>query len=184
MKNLFVKYSAVVQFILLFLGSYLFLIFLYSLYLKYGVSETYYPDFFTNLVAKQSNAVIQAFGYNGTVKPDLQGPYMGLYINDTFLAQVVEGCNAISIIILFMAFIISFAQKVKKTVLFIFAGIALIYAVNILRIAILTIALYHYPEYSDFLHQIIFPAIIYGMVFLLWLFWVRNLKVKSKKVNE
>ena len=109
---------------------------------------------------------------------------MGLYINDTFLAQVVEGCNAISIIILFMAFIISFAQKVKKTVLFIFAGIALIYAVNILRIAILTIALYHYPEYSDFLHQIIFPAIIYGMVFLLWLFWVRNLKVKSKKVNE
>ncbi|RFN59664.1 exosortase family protein XrtF [Marixanthomonas ophiurae] len=184
MKKLFVKYKAVIQFILLFLGTYLLLTFLYTLYLKYAEHGVYYPDFFTNLVAKQSNAVIQAFGYNGVVKPEPTGPFMGLYINDVFLARVVEGCNAISIIILFVAFIISFTQKFKKTLLFIFAGIALIYAVNILRIALLTIALYHYPEYTDFLHQIVFPAIIYGMVFLLWLFWVRNLKVKSRNTNE
>lgn len=168
---------------LLFLGTYLLLTFLYSLYLRYSESGAYYPDFFTNLVAKQSNEVIRALGYHATVKTDLPGSSMGLYINDVFLARVVEGCNAISIIILFVAFIISFAQKVKKTVLFIFAGIALIYAVNILRIALLTIALYHYPEYTDFLHQIVFPAIIYGMVFLLWLFWVRQISVKTQKPN-
>lgn len=183
MKTLFVKYKTVVRFILLFLGSYLLLTFLYSLYLGYSENGLYYPDFFTNLVAKQSNAVLQALGYNGAVKPEPTGPFMGLYINDIFLASVVEGCNAISIIILFVAFIISFAQKFKKTLLFIFAGIALIYAVNILRIALLTIALYHYPEYTEFLHQIVFPAIIYGMVFLLWLFWVRNVSVKTTKTN-
>lgn len=184
MKNLFVKYKTVLRFILLFLGTYLLLTFLYSLYLKYSEVGLYYPDFFTNLVAKQSNEVIQALGYSGAVKPDSAGPFMRLYINDVYLARVVEGCNAISIIILFVAFIISFAERFKKTTLYIFAGIALIYAVNILRIALLTIALYHYPEYTDFLHQIVFPAIIYGMVFLLWLFWVRNLKVKPKKSNE
>ncbi|WP_339699159.1 exosortase family protein XrtF [uncultured Marixanthomonas sp.] len=184
MKNLFVKYKAVVQFVLLFLGTYLLLTFLYSLYLKYSEAGAYYPDFFTNLVAKQSNQVIQAFGYSGVVKPDPAGPFMGLYINNVFLARVVEGCNAISIIILFVAFIVSFAQGIKKTTLYIFGGIALIYTINILRIALLTIALYHYPEYTDFLHQIVFPAIIYGMVFLLWLFWVRNLKVKPKNTNE
>ena len=144
----------------------------------------YYPDFFTNLVAKQTNAVIQVFGYDAAVKPYFPGSSMGLYINDLFLAQVVEGCNAISVIILFVAFVISFAQKLTKTVLFIFAGVALIYAVNILRIAVLTIALYHYPEHSEFLHQVVFPAIIYGMVFLLWLFWVKNVSEKNKRKDE
>ena len=184
MKKILLKYKSVVQFILLFLGSYLILIFLYSLYLKYGKSEVYYPDFFTNLVAKQTNAVIQAFGYDAAVKPYFPGSSMGLYINNVFLAQVVEGCNAISVIILFVAFVISFAQKLTKTVLFIFAGVALIYAVNILRIAVLTIALYHYPEHSEFLHQVVFPAIIYGMVFLLWLFWVKNVSEKNKRKDE
>lgn len=183
MKKLFVKYKEVIRFVLLFLGTYLLLTFLYSLYLKYSEGGAYYPDFFTNLVAKQTNEVIRAFGYQAAVKPDLPGSSMGLYINDVFLARVVEGCNAISIMILFVAFIVSFAQKAKKTLFFVFAGIALIYAVNILRIAVLTIALYHYPEYNEFLHKIVFPAIIYGMVFLLWLFWVRQISVKTQKTN-
>jgi|TARA_R100000479_G_scaffold168753_1_gene109992 exosortase family protein XrtF len=184
LKKLFLKYKAVIRFIILFLGTYLFLTFLYSLYLKYSHIGTYYPDFFTNLAAKQSNEVIQAFGYNGAVKPDQTEPFMGLYINDIFLARIVEGCNAISIMILFVAFIVSFAEGIKKTALYILGGVALIYAVNILRIALLTIALYHYPEYTEFLHQIVFPAIIYGMVFLLWLFWVRSLNLKPKKNHE
>ncbi|PVW17210.1 exosortase family protein XrtF [Marixanthomonas spongiae] len=180
MKKLFVKYKEVVRFVLLFLGTYLLFTFLYSLYLKYAENGAFYPDFFTNLVARQSNEVIRAFGYEAMVKPDVPGSSMGLYINEVFLARVVEGCNAISILILFVSFIIAFAQKVKKTLLFIFAGVALLYAVNILRIAILTIALYHYPEYNEFLHKIVFPAIIYGMVFFLWLFWVRGISIKPQ----
>ena len=183
LKTLFLKYKSVIKFILLFLGTYLVLIFLYSLYLDYGKSEVYYPDFITHLVAKQTTAVIESFGYNASMHAFVPGASMGLYIDDFFLAQVVEGCNAVSVIILFVAFVVSFSEKFKKTALFIFAGIALTYAVNILRVALLTIALYHYPEHTDFLHQIVFPAIIYGMVFLLWLFWVKNVTVK-KRNNE
>ena len=100
---------------------------------------------------------------------------MQLFVNGTYLARIVEGCNAISIIVLFIAFVIAFAQSLKKTVLFIFVGSVLIYAVNILRIAILAIALYNYPEQEHWLHGVLFPALIYGMVFLLWLVWVRML---------
>jgi exosortase family protein XrtF len=82
---------------------------------------------------------------------------------------------------LFVAFVIAFAEKFKKTVLFLFAGAVLIYIVNIVRIAILTVALYKYPQYEDILHSVVFPGIIYSMVFILWMVWVRMLKPNSIK---
>ena len=183
MKALFKKYKSVIRFVVLFLGTYLVLTMVYSYYLSASNSSIYYPDYITNLVAKQSSALIKEFGYEAEVIPHETETSMKLIVNQQYLARIVEGCNAISIIILFIAFIISFAEKLKKTLLFIGAGIVLIYSVNVLRISILAIALYKYPQYSETLHGVIFPAIIYGMVFLLWMIWVRMLP-KTKIENE
>ena len=179
MKQLFSKYKSVLLFLLLFLGSYIVLSLLYGLYLHLSKNGNYAPDFITNLVAKQSSAVIEGFGYSAHVVPHPNQPSMRLFVEGRFLARIVEGCNALSIIVLFVSFIIAFAQKFKKTALYIFAGVILIYGVNILRIAILAIALYTYPEYEHILHGVVFPGIIYGMVFLLWLIWVRLLTPKA-----
>lgn len=175
LKALFIKYKSVIRFVVLFLGTYLVLSVIYSFYLDFSKSGDYYPDFVTNLVAKQSSELISGFGYDAEVIPHETETSMKLIVNKVFLARIVEGCNAISIMILFTAFIVSFAERFKKTVLFILAGVVIIYSVNVVRIAILTIALYEYPEYSETLHGVIFPAIIYGMVFLLWMLWVRML---------
>ena len=152
-------------------------------YINSSIGGAYYPDYITNLVAKQSSELISNFGYNAEVMPHQTDTSMKLYVNQTFLARIVEGCNAVSVIILFIAFIVSFAEKFKKTTLFLFAGGVLIYAVNLLRIAILAIAIYEYPEYSETLHGVIFPAIIYGIVFLLWMIWVRMLP-KTNEQND
>jgi exosortase family protein XrtF len=104
---------------------------------------------------------------------------MLLTIDGNYTVNIVEGCNSISVIILFVAFIIAFAENLKKTVLFLFAGAVLIYIVNILRIAILTVALYKYPQHENILHSVVFPGIIYSMVFVLWMVWVRMLKPNS-----
>lgn len=135
----------------------------------------YYPDFVTNLVAKQSSAVISGFDYQSEVVPNQTEPNMILYVNGTYLARIIEGCNSISIIILFMSFIIAFAQNRKKTIVFLFAGAVIIYAFNIFRIVVLSILLYEYPQYSNVLHTVVFPGIIYGIVFLLWMIWVQLL---------
>ena len=179
MKALFIKYKSVVTFLLLFLGSYLILSVLYAGYLSFSEGSTYHPDIATHLVAKQSSALMEGFGYEALVQPHQSEPSMELYVNKKYLARVVEGCNAISIIILFTSFIIAFAQGFRKTFLFLFAGIAIIYGVNLLRIAILAIALYHYPNQEHLLHGVVFPAIIYGIVFILWVFWVRMLTPKQ-----
>jgi exosortase family protein XrtF len=164
----------------MFLGSYLVFTLLYNLYLEFFRSPVYYPDYFTHLVAKQSEALISSFGYNAQILPHQSELSMKLIVNDAYLARIVEGCNAISIIILFASFVLSFFGKLKLTLLYLLAGAVIVYAMNIIRIAILAIGIYENPEYTDFLHSIIFPLIIYGTVFILWLIWVR---IYSRKHN-
>ncbi len=178
MKELFDKYKSVVRFVVLFMGTYLLLTVFYSIYLSWSKSGSYPPDFITNLVAKQSSTVLVNFGYNAAVVPHEVKPTMKLFVEEQYLARIIEGCNSMSIIILFTSFIVAFAQKWKKTILYIFAGAVLIYGVNILRIAILAIALFEYPQYQEILHGVVFPGMIYGMVFLLWMLWVRTLSRK------
>lgn len=173
MLQLFKKYKSVLRFILTFLGSYFIFSLLYSIYLDFAVSQKYYPDFFTHLVAVQSEAVIEFVGYSSKILPHQGEASMKLFINDLFLARIVEGCNSISIIILFTSFILSFFSRIKTTLLFILAGGVIIYVMNILRIAMLTIGIYEYPQHTNFLHSIVFPLIIYGTVFILWIIWVR-----------
>lgn len=180
LKQLITQYRGVFKFLGIFLGSYLLLTLMYNGYLMASANSNYPPDFITHLVAKQCNQIINQFGYNAQVIPDTSQPMMQLYVNNTYVARIIEGCNALSIIVLFSAFIIAFRSTFKRTLFFVFAGSVLIYAVNLLRIAILAVALYEYPEQESLLHGVIFPGLIYGMVFLLWFFWVKNITlVKS-----
>lgn len=180
MKTLLKKYRPVLRFVALFMGTYFLLSLCYYFYLNFSENSIYPPDPITNLVAKQSNDLINAFGYTAHVVPHTTKPTMKLIVEGKFVAQIIEGCNALSIIILFIAFIIAFAEKLKKTLLFIFAGTVLIYAVNIIRITILAIALYEWPQHKDLLHGVVFPGLIYGMVFILWVVWIRMLKMNVK----
>ncbi len=179
MKSLFLKYKPVIRFVGLFLGSYLLLSVCYSGYLNLSEGSEYPPDPVTNLVALQSSLLINSFGYEAEVVPHNLEPTLKLFVNGKFLARIIEGCNSISIIILFISFIISFAEKLKKTLLFLFVGAALIYSVNIVRIAILAISLFEYPNQKEILHGVVFPGLIYSMVFLLWMIWVRMLKTQK-----
>lgn len=152
---------------------------MYNLYLQHFQSETYYPEFITNLVSKQAAAVVNSTSYEAHISPHPDEASMRFAVNGKYIARIVEGCNAVSVILLFISFILAFHQKLKPTLLYIFTGTVLIYAVNIFRIAFFTIALYRYPQYRDVLHDIIFPGIIYGMVFILWFLWIKRLPGKT-----
>jgi exosortase family protein XrtF len=140
----------------------------------------FYPDYITHLVSKQTGALIDAFGYHVQMLPHPDEPSVKILINQNYLGRVIEGCNALSVIILFVSFVIAFSGKLKTTILFVFSGSVLIYAVNLIRIVLLSIGLYHYPEQEHVLHTVVFPTIIYGMVFLLWFYWVNRFSKKAK----
>ena len=156
----------------------------YKLYLDYSDGSIYYPDYLTNLVTKQTDALLRTFGYDAQIAKHPDEPSMMLIINNKFVARVIEGCNSMSVIILFVSFIIAFAGKFKTTFFYILSGSVLIYIVNLLRIVILSIGLYHYPWRREELHTVIFPLIIYGMVFLLWMLWINRFSHLRRSDDE
>lgn len=153
----------------------------YHLYLGFSNGSQHYPDYFTNLVARQTNTLLNGIGYNTNILPHPNEASMKVIINGKFVARVIEGCNALSVIILFLSFIIAFAGKLKSTLIYCFAGSIIIYAFNLIRIVILSVGLYRYPWRKEILHNIIFPLLIYGTVFILWMVWVNRF---SKSVNH
>jgi len=175
------KNKAVVKFLMLFGGSYVILALGYQYYLTNFSSKTYYPDYITNLVTVQSKYVTESLGYGVRIAPHPNDLSMKFIINEEYVARIVEGCNALSVMVLFVAFIIAFHSNFKKTFLFALAGAILIYALNIFRVSLLCIGIYEFPEYTSYLHDIIFPGFIYGLVFLLWMVWVR-MNTEKKKV--
>lgn len=183
MKTLLLKYKAVVKFILTFSIVYGVLTIAYKFYIQFSTGTEYYPDYFTHLVARQTEVLLNKLDYKTVTIPHTDEPSIKVIVNDKYLARVVEGCNSMSVIILFVSFIIAFSGKLKTAILYAFSGAVFIYVTNLLRIVVLSIGLYHYPEKEYILHTVIFPAIIYGIVFLLWLIWVNwfsNVKRKHE----
>lgn len=168
--------KTVTIFLIKFFGVYALLFLLYSVYLKNNqvLTGVFSCAPITKTVAKQTQFVLNVFGYNSRIQQHPEEVSMQLMVNEKYVARIIEGCNSISIIILFISFIIAFAGRLKDTILFILLGSAIIYSVNIMRIALIAIALYEFPQYQYILHIIIFPAIIYGITFLLWVVWVRK----------
>ena len=181
MKELIVKYKSVIKFILTFLLVYTALTVSYKLYLQHSSGNKFYPDYMTNLVARQSVELLKTLDYRTQIIPHPNEASLKLIINEKYVARVIEGCNSVSIIILFISFIIAFSGRFKTTVIYILAGSVLIYIANLIRIVILSMGLYHYPWRKDILHTVIFPAIIYGMVCALWVVWVNRFSKINKK---
>ena len=179
MASLLKEYRPVLRFIAVFLGVYFLSTLVYKFYLEFSDGSQYYPDYFSNLVGRQTVALLDFFGYNAELFRSNK-PILNLVINGKNLAFISEGCNGISIIILFASFIVSFSKSFKKTLLYLIVGSVLIYTANLIRIVVISIALYHYPWREEILHNVIFPGLIYSMVFALWMFWV----YRFNKTNE
>jgi len=166
----------VIIFLVKFFTTYFLLFAVYSTYLHKTQKKV--PLFscapITKTVANHTKMVARWFGYNIYTRQHDRELSIKLIVGGNYTARVIEGCNSVSVIILFLAFIIAFSGSIKATVLFGLLGSLLIYSVNILRIIALSLLLYRFPQFQEPLHTLVFPAIIYGLVFVLWVIWVRH----------
>jgi exosortase family protein XrtF len=175
--------KGVILFLVKFFGVYFVLGGLYSFYLeKTQITQDIFECApITKVVTAHSEFVSELLGYDVYTDQNFDELSMMFMVNESYVVRIVEGCSSISIIILFLAFIIAFSGSFKGTFFYGIFGVTIIYIVNVLRIVFLALAIYHYPGYADVLHKLIFPLIIYGMVFILWVIWVRKFALINKK---
>ena len=157
----------------------------YELYLNQFVDPLRFQvDGLTQIIANQTQQTLQFFNYDCQLKMHQTQDSIRLFLNGVSVARIVEGCNGVSVMILFSAFVVAFTGKLKHTLLFIIVGILIIHVLNVLRIALLCMALLRYPESEHFLHGVVFPLFIYGVVFGLWVIWVNKFSLYAAKTEK
>ncbi|MFT5254263.1 MAG: exosortase family protein XrtF [Flavobacteriales bacterium] len=178
MKQYLTQYKPFLLFLSKFFLSYIVLTLCYQLYLNQFTTNQIDPV--TQIVANNTKQLLTFFKADFKVESFSGEPFLRLIYNQKYVARMIEGCNAISIIILFIAFVVSFSGKIKATLFFIVLGALVIYILNVIRIALLSVFIYIYPQKEGLLHGVLFPLFIYGVVFVLWLIWVNNYSSYAK----
>jgi exosortase family protein XrtF len=172
LKKYLQQFKPFLVFISTFFAAYIILTLVYRLYLNNF--ETNDIDGITNIVGQNVDQLMRLFNCNVKIVKSISNPSLQLWYNNKYTLRIIEGCNAVSVIILFISFITAFSGKLKTTICFILFGVFLIYVLNIIRIALLAVLLFRFPEKEHILHGVLFPLIIYGLVFILWVFWVNK----------
>jgi exosortase family protein XrtF len=177
------KNKLIRNFLLRFILSYALLYLTYAFYLKQTqeTASVFACAPITQTVAKHTEIMASFMGYDIITNQNTNELSLSILINNKPVLRLIEGCNGISIIILFIAFIIAFRGKLKTTIGYAIMGSLIIYILNIFRIVVLTVTMLKFPKQQDFLHQIVFPLFIYGIVLLLWVIWVNQFALKPTK---
>lgn len=172
MKNYFIRYKPFLVFLTKFFLTFIILTVVYQVFLS--SVEDNKIDSITKLVARNTEQLLDVFTTNAAIEENKAETVINLIYKDKYVARIIEGCNAISVIILFISFVVSFSGKLKPTLFFILGGSLIIYILNVIRIALLSALIYYYPQQVSLLHGVLFPLFIYGVVFVLWVIWVRK----------
>ncbi len=95
-------------------------------------------------------------------------------LNGKKIVGIADGCNALELYILYVGFLIAFSGPIKKIIIFSVAGIVIIYAVNISRLAALAVMnMYHFNA-ANIAHHYIFKVVVYAVIFGIWVIYVKQ----------
>ncbi|MGI9652382.1 exosortase family protein XrtF [Chryseobacterium sp. RLHN22] len=169
-------FKPVLGILLRFIIIYLVLLFAYQFYLNSFKESGLDP--FSKMITRQVMFLQQSLGYPSALYDDVPNQQVWYHVKTKFTTRMVEGCNAISVMILFVSFIFAF-YKGTKTFVFVGVSLLILHIMNVLRIAGLNIVYSDYPKYGKMTHDYVFPAVIYGTVVLLWLIWIKFFALKK-----
>lgn len=174
---MFNDFKPVLKILLRFIILYVVMVLGYQFYLNEFKNAGL--DTFSTWVMTQVDFVQNTIGYPSQMVPGKpQDETSWFFVSGKYVSRMVEGCNAISVMILFLAFIFAFYEGLK-TFIFAAAGVVFLHIINVLRIVGLNILLVEHPQYSKIGHDYLFPAIIYGSVVVLWLIWIKFYALKT-----
>ncbi|GAB3727389.1 hypothetical protein GCM10027594_09360 [Hymenobacter agri] len=123
-------------------------------------------------IAHSSVLLLRALGFAATIDAHL--PTLVLMAGEQ---SVVVGppCNGLVLYALFAGFVLAFPGPWARKAWFIPAGIALIWLLNVVRVAALAINHHYSHQTVDFNHHYTFTFVVYACIFGLWMLWARRM---------
>lgn len=166
----FRSFGPALRFLGIFMLSSFGLTAIYSAYLSSLQNQV---DYFTFQAAKGATALLNYFGLEThfVLRPVSNEAW--IYQGEKALVSVIEGCNGVSIAILFLSFLLAFSGKWRKLAWFAGISLVFIWLVNITRIAWLAWVIMENGIVAFNWQKSVFNASIYAFVLLLWILWIR-----------
>lgn len=154
-----------------FIGFYVIVNLLYGLFItSYGKA----PDPITQFVTAQCSWILSAAGWPSYALDHATKATTLIVYEEHARIAVYEGCNGINVMVIFIGFLLAFGPYIRAMAWFIPAGLLTIHIGNLARIILLFWVAVYSPDHLYLLHKYFFTAIIYVVVFLLWIVWVRK----------
>lgn len=174
---MFDDFKPVLKILLRFIILYVVMVLGYQFYLNGFKNSGLDP--FSTWVMRQVDFLQNSLGYpSQMVEGKLEDETTWFFVSGKYVSRMVEGCNAVSVMILFLAFVFAFYERIR-TFVFGALGLVFLHIMNVLRIVGLNIVIVEVPDYSKIVHDYFFPAIIYGSVVVLWLIWIKFYALKN-----
>lgn len=152
-------------FVIFFLLLYVCWLLLYDFWIA---PQTALDGFLIEKVGRSSAWLLTLFGWEGFYHVG----YHTVYLGEKACVSVGAPCNGLEIFAVFSIFIIALPMSHLHKIWYIPLGILLIFCLNVLRVAALTLNAYYFPENIDFNHHYLFSFVVYLFVFFLWYIWV------------
>jgi exosortase family protein XrtF len=150
--------------------------------LAYGAFvHSYYPgvDPITGWVTDQTSFLLSGTGWLTEVKDQASKATAYITLSGNNIVGVYEGCNGVNVMIIFVAFLLSFGPMSRKLFWFLPMGLLIIHMINLARIYLLFLVALYRPNYLYFTHKYFFTGILYIAIFALWYVWI--LMTKSQR---
>jgi exosortase family protein XrtF len=164
------EFRPTLMFLVKFLGFYLIANLVYGVYVTMYAPST---DPITKAVTEQSAWVLTMLGWPATTALLKDIANVPILYNNQAIVSVYEGCNGINVSIIFLSFLLAFGPPRKSLYWFVPAGLMVLHVSNLTRIVLLFLVTLYQPRYAYITHKYFFTAAIYGVVFIMWLVWLR-----------
>lgn len=101
-------------------------------------------------------------------------PYV-IRFDSGFAARIVWSCTPVKQGFIWLVIILCARGSWKRKTWFIPMGWVIIHFFNIIRIAIIALLCENHPDMFVLWHEYVFKYVFYGMLFMLWVWWVERL---------
>ena len=122
---------------------------------------------FTAGIAKVSAVVLNLLGQGVMLAGDQIS-------NHRFAVKILNGCNGVETMIIFIAAVLSFPASLRAKVSGLVLGIVAIQLINLVRVVALFLTGAYFPALFDSSHTVIWQSIVIAFGVLLWIFWANK----------
>lgn len=141
------------------------------------IGKTYIDPFLTYWVTNTAGNLMGLF--QSGFDQEIHDNYNTLLLNGQSMIEVGDACNGMVLYPIFIGFIFLLPGDWKKRAIFILFGSIIIFFANMLRVVALVNIYQRWPAYLDFNHRYTFTLLVYGVIFGLWMLYVKSLDGKS-----